>query len=171
MLFSVLLALLALPHTAAAQVGEGDKPTLEATTVDGDSVSLADLEGKVVLVDFWATWCKPCKVSFPFYDELVDKYGERGFVVIAVSVDESKKPVERYLAKHDFGFSVVVDSSYTLAKRFKPSTMPTAYLVGRDGTVRDVHEGFEAEHKESIDKKIIELLDQESPQEEDGAKP
>lgn len=157
------------PAPALAQVAVDDRPTLEATTLGGARIDLADLRGQVVLVDFWATWCKPCRASLPFYVSLVEDYGERGLVVLAVSVDESRRAVERYVDKHDWPFQVIVDGDYVLAKRFAPPMMPTAYLIDHRGVVRLVQPGFEADHKAPLQAKIVELLDRApAPERADG---
>lgn len=104
-----------------------------------------NLKGKVVLVDFWASWCTPCKASFPVMDELQKKYGTNGLVVIAVSVDEKKSAMDKYLSKTPVSFTTLHDSAQKLVAAADVATMPTSFLVDRTGKIRFVHTGFEGD--------------------------
>ena len=154
----VMLVGLLASSSALAGVDEGDRPQLEAKSLSGDEIDLEALRGKVVLVDFWATWCKPCVKSFPFYSKLVDTYGDRGFMVVGVSVDRDRSLVERFVDAHQVSFPVVVDTDHALTRRFGPTTMPTAYLIARSGKVVEVHAGFTDEDRAKIEGWITKLL-------------
>ncbi|MEQ9502507.1 MAG: TlpA disulfide reductase family protein [Deltaproteobacteria bacterium] len=149
-----LLLLLAACATApkVAPKAEALDFTLPDTT--GKSVSTKDFAGKVVLVDFWATWCKPCEASFPFYDAIAKKYGERGFEILAVSVDEEDADVAAFLEAKPVSFTVLRDPAGSIPERLNLQTMPTAVLLGRDGSVKHVHEGFFDEDREAITKLV-----------------
>lgn len=157
------LLVLALALTASsstlAGVDEGDTPELDVTTVDGTDVDLEDWRGKVVLIDFWATWCAPCQTSLPFYQRLADEYDDAHFRILAVSVDETRKPVTRFLDKHDLSFPVAVDADHAIAEQFEPGSMPTLFILGPDGTVERVHEGFEASDRAELTEQIEVLVD------------
>ncbi|MCC6214905.1 MAG: TlpA family protein disulfide reductase [Polyangiaceae bacterium] len=105
------------------------------------SVTLSALSGKVVLVDFWATWCKPCKASFPEYQRLQAQHPE-DFVVVAVSVDEQREGIAGFARDTGAKFLVAWDDGQAVSKAWSPATMPTAYLIDRAGVVRHVHAGF-----------------------------
>jgi thiol-disulfide isomerase/thioredoxin len=117
-------------------------PELSRFGLDG---TLPELKGKVVLVDFWASWCAPCKKSFPVMKELQEKHGPRGFVVLAVCLDEKKPAMEAFLKKNPVPFAVVHDAKGRLAEAAGIEKMPTSFLIGADGKVRAVHSGFEGE--------------------------
>jgi len=118
-----------------------------------------NLTGKVVLVDFWATWCTPCKASFPVMDELQKQYGTNGLVIVAVSVDEKKSEMEKYLKKNPVSFVTLHDSSQKLVAAADVATMPTSFLIDRTGKIRFVHTGFEgAKTKADYAKQIESLL-------------
>lgn len=140
----IFLAAFAMPATSFAGVDEGDTPSFEVETLDGETLSAAELRGKVVLVDFWAMWCAPCKKSFPFYSKLVDEHGGK-FVVVPVSIDPDAEDMRSFVAEHDYSLRFAWDEGHALAKQFGPSTFPTAYLIDATGKVRHIHEGFNDE--------------------------
>lgn len=121
---------------------------------DGEMVSLSSLKGQVVLVDMWATWCAPCKVSFPFYSELQKKYADQGFKILAISVDEEDEAVTEFLKEMPVGFTVLRDPEGTVPAELKIDTMPTAILVAKDGTVAFMHAGFVPEDEAEIEKHV-----------------
>lgn len=153
----LLFAALLIPATSLADVDAGDTPSYTATTLDGESLTAAELRGKVVLIDFWATWCAPCKESFPFYSELAKEHGD-DLVVLAVSVDAEREAIEQFLKGKDYAFSVVWSKKHSLAKKFGPSTFPTSYLIDRTGKVRHVHVGFDAKAKKKTAEQLEALI-------------
>jgi thiol-disulfide isomerase/thioredoxin len=116
------------------------------------------LRGKVVLVDFWASWCGPCKGSFPVLEELHKKYGEQGLVVLGVNVDETKELMQEFLAKHPATFAVVRDQKHELVKVVSIATMPTSIILDTEGKVRFVHSGFHGSETQKQYVKEIEGL-------------
>ena len=116
-------------------------------------------KGKVVLVDFWASWCEPCKQSFPVMEELHKRYAERGLVIIAVNVDENRPDMEAFLKKNAASFAVVRDANQKLVEKAGIATMPSSFLLDRDGKVRFLHTGFRAdETKKKYEEEIEQLL-------------
>ena len=107
--------------------------------------SVPDLKGKVALVDFWASWCGPCKKSFPVLKELHEKFAARGALVVAVSLDEDKKDMDGYLKKNPVPFIVLRDPKSKLAEKLGVEAMPSSFIVGADGRIRSMHLGFEGE--------------------------
>lgn len=120
----------------------------------GETVTLSALKGRVVLVDMWATWCDPCKESFPFYSRLQDEYGEQGFRVLAVSVDTERAAVAEFLEANPVSFTVLHDPEGTVPQKMAIETMPTAFLVGKDGKVAYMHAGFVPEDEAEIEAKV-----------------
>lgn len=154
---SILLFVLCIP-SAWAGPAPGDSPSLSFTTVDGTELGPESLAGRVVLLDFWATWCEPCTDALPYYQTLHALYGEAGLVIVAVSVDEDPTDVEAFRASHDLAFHVVWDGEHDLVSHWSPTTMPTSYLVDRDGVLRAVHAGFSEESPTALDAEIQQLL-------------
>ncbi len=125
LLFSLLVA--------AASPGQ-PAPALEACSPRGH-VSLERLRGRVVVVDFWASWCEPCRREFPMLDDLSRRYAARGLTVVGVSVDDDAANYQRFVRELHPSFSVVHDASHQIADRWGPASMPTTYVIGRDGVV------------------------------------
>lgn len=101
-----------------------------------------DFKGKVVLLDFWASWCGPCKESFPVMDELQQKYGDKGLVILAVNVDEKVAAMNDFLKDHPVKFTIVHDATKKLVGTANIASMPTSFLIGKDGKVVAIHKGF-----------------------------
>jgi len=119
----------------------------------------ADLKGKVVLVDFWASWCGPCKESFPVMDQLSQKFAKDGLVILAVNLDDDKAAMDDFLKDHKAGFTVVRDASKKLVGAVNIPSMPSSFLLGPDGKVVAVHKGFHGkETADAYEKEISGLL-------------
>ena len=123
----------------------------------GVPVGPKSFKGKVLIVDFWATWCAPCRESFPAYQKLVDEFGGR-LVVIGVSVDEDSSGVEKFRNETGVKFPLVWDEGQSVAAAYKPGTMPTSFVVDRAGIVSAVHEGFHAGDDALLREKVKSLL-------------
>jgi thiol-disulfide isomerase/thioredoxin len=126
---------------ARADVRPGDLfPSLAGADLNGGVLPVT--AGKVVLVDFWASWCAPCKASFPIYARIQSDYAARGLVIVAVSVDEKASDFAAFVHKLAPPFATVRDQSQKLVASVDVPTMPTSFLLGRDGKVRFMHVGF-----------------------------
>ena len=143
-------------QTARAEVSAGDLfPALTAAELTG---TVPDTAGRVVLVDFWASWCAPCKASFPAFARLHANFASRGLVIVAVSVDEKPAPYASFVQKWQPPFAVVRDTNQKLVSAVNVPSMPTSYLVGRDGRVRFVHRGFHGSATEEELRKHIDAV-------------
>lgn len=156
----IIVALLAGFSLARAEIKTGDAfPALSsAGLVNLAGGALPATEGKVVLVDFWASWCAPCKASFPMMARLHQDYGQRGLVIAAVGIDEKPAAAEAFWKKLKPPFATLHDRSQALVKQVAVPTMPTSYLIGRDGRVRFVHQGFHGDSTDRELRKQIEML-------------
>jgi len=159
------LGLWVLPAGAEVQVGDPapdvDLPVLSAA--DPGRVSLSALRGKVVYLDFWASWCGPCRISFPQLEALRDELGGRGFEVLAVGVDASEADARAFLAELPVSYPVVLDSEGSTPARYGILGMPTGYLIDREGVVRLVHQGYRRSDGEQLRAAIIDLLGEGTP--------
>ena len=152
------LAAFATP-ALAVQVG-APAPTLAMPLMDdsGKSVRMSQFRGKVVYVDFWASWCIPCRVSMPSLDRLYKQHVARGFEVVGVNKDVRSEDAERFLKRVPVSFVLTADSSDAAAKAFAVKTMPSGYLVDRKGIVRHVHGGYTKSTTDELATQVEKLL-------------
>lgn len=147
----LLLALpLAAPLSGAALDPGAPLPELTLPGRDGKPVALEALRGEVLLVDFWASWCAPCRDSFPWFARLHDELGPRGLQVVAISLDEDRAEAERFLANYPAPFTVLFDVDAKSGPLFALPAMPTSFVVGRDGVVRACHAGFRERDRDAL---------------------
>jgi thiol-disulfide isomerase/thioredoxin len=123
----------------------------------GAAIGPKSFAGKVVIVDFWATWCAPCKDSFPAYQRMVDKFGGE-LVVVGVSVDDDPKGIAGFRSATGVKFPLVWDEGQVAAGVYKPGTMPTSYVLNRHGIVQFVHQGFRSGEESAIEEHVQSLL-------------
>ena len=121
-------------------------------------VSLSKYRGKVVYLDFWASWCDPCKRSFPWMNELQQQYGKDGFEIIAINLDESRKDAEAFLEQIPANFNIAFDKTGKSADVYKLKAMPSSFLIDRKGNLIHRSLGYRAEEKKIIEKKIQQLV-------------
>ena len=121
-------------------------------------VSLESLRGKVVYVDFWASWCGPCRVSFPQLEQLRNELGPKGFEVLAINVDEVESDARQFLSELPVSYLVVRDADGTTPQTFGIRGMPTGYLIDRQGIVREIHQGFRKSDGDKLRTAIVALL-------------
>lgn len=137
-------------------------PALAAPSLDNPQreVALAATRGNVVYVDFWASWCGPCRQSMPLLDEFQKRFGARGFRVIGVNKDVSRADAQRFLRSVPVGFTLLQDTGDALARAFDVKAMPSGYLADRHGVVRYVHRGFNGESEAALEREITALLEE-----------
>src|SRR5262245_58440704 len=150
-----------------ATSGAGGKHPLQGTpapSFDGDSmngqgkVSLGKLKGKVVIVDFWATWCEPCKKSFPKLQELSTKHKSSGLEIVGVSEDEESGGISDFGKTYGSKFPLLWDKGKGIADRWKPPSMPSSFVVDKNGVVRFVHNGYHDGEEAELEKEVKSLL-------------
>jgi thiol-disulfide isomerase/thioredoxin len=159
--FGLATAITVIATTASAGLKVGDDfPNLASFQFEGELP--ADLAGKIVMVDFWASWCAPCKKSFPVLDELQKTFGEQGLVIIAVNEDQKKSDMNHFLKENKVSFTVVRDAApdgKKLVDKVYVSTMPSTFIIDGAGKVRFVHSGFQgADTKKEYEQEIESLL-------------
>ena len=138
--------------------GGGAAPDFRLADLSGKQVGLSDYKGKVVVVDFWASWCGPCREELPVLERLNKTYAEQGLVVLGVNIDNQASAAKDFLKKLPVTFTVVHDSEKQVAKQFAPPTMPSSYIIDRSGKVRHVHAGYKASDAAKIEAEIKALL-------------
>jgi cytochrome c biogenesis protein CcmG/thiol:disulfide interchange protein DsbE len=141
----------------AVRVGEA-APSFVLPTANGQPVELAQLRGSVVYVDFWASWCAPCRRSFPWMNALYQRYRDDGLTVVGINVDKRRPDADRFLRDVPATFPIVFDAQGIAPTAFDVKGMPSSYLIDRNGIVVAVEEGFHDDRKTSIEQRIRALL-------------
>jgi len=130
----LVLILLISSHNVNSQEVVNRRATLEQ--------ALSDHQGEVVYLDFWASWCGPCRKSFPWMNKIQARYQQQGFSVISINLDANKMLAEKFLIETPANFTVIYDPKGKIAKHFKIQGMPSSMLIGRDGKIKSRHTGF-----------------------------
>jgi peroxiredoxin len=156
---TIFLALTLPVFAIAGQIGTS-APDFSLGDMNGKVVTLKQFRGKVVFVDFWAPWCDPCREEFPTLDALYKKYSNEGLEIIGIDIDSSEKLVTEFLRKVPVAFTILIDKKGAIRREYNIRTLPTAFIIGRDGVIRSVHMGFGKEFLQMYEKEIVELLKQ-----------
>jgi thiol-disulfide isomerase/thioredoxin len=148
----LVLSFLALSAWAIASPSSAEGP-----------LDLSHHAGRVVVVDFWASWCKPCRQSIPWLNSLKARYGADGLTLIGVNVDVDRRDAERFMRDVPFDFEVVFDPQGDIARQFKVQAMPTTYVIDRAGKIVETHLGFREARKAETETAIKTLLNAKEP--------
>jgi DsbE subfamily thiol:disulfide oxidoreductase len=145
----------AADHPLVGQRG----PDFAKKTVTGDAtVSIHSMSGKVAIVDFWATWCGPCRKSFPKLQQLSAKYAADGLRVVGVSEDDNKDGICDFTSDLGTSFPIVWDENKSIASKWEPKSMPCTFILDRNGTIRFVHLGYHDNEDAVMEREIQSLL-------------
>lgn len=125
---------------------------------DGKNVRLADLRGQVVMLNFWASWCGPCRQEMPLLDELAKRYGRAGFTLLGVNVEQDIGDAEKFLADTPVSFPILWDPQSQVSKLYDVDAMPSSIMIDRDGKVRYLHRGYKPGLENEYKKQIKELI-------------
>ncbi|MCE4552922.1 TlpA disulfide reductase family protein [Roseateles cellulosilyticus] len=151
-------ALLGALAGLCAAAPDAAAPDFTLRAADGRNVRLHELRGRVVLVNFWATWCGPCRQEMPLLNQLYQKYQGSGFTLLGINVDEDSRNAINLAGKLGVNFPVLLDGDKSVSKRYDLSSMPSTLLIDRDGKVRYVYRGYQAGYEALYEKQIRELL-------------
>ena len=152
------LAVLVAGTAVAAIAPSSTAPDFTLHTMNGPNMRLQEQRGKVVMINFWATWCGPCRQEMPHLDRLYDKYKSSGFVLMGINVDDDTRNAAAVAAKLGVRFPVLLDTDKQVSRLYDLSTMPSTVIVDRDGKVRYVHRGYLTGYEDTYDKQVRELL-------------
>lgn len=154
-----LAACAASPSSVNPPTGDGLAPALSGATLAGEALDLAKLRGQVVLVDFWASWCAPCRRELPELEALYRRHRAAGLVVIGVNIDEQRADAEAFLRDQvQVSFPVIHDAKQQLAGAWSPPKMPTLYVVDRAGKVARVFDGEKPGQIEALQAEVLRQL-------------
>lgn len=131
-----------------------------AFTLPGDNknISLKKLKGKVIYLDFWASWCDPCRKSFVWMNDMHARYEGKNFIIVAVNLDASKADAAKFLKKVPVNFDIAYDPEGSVAAKYNLKAMPTSYLIDKNGQLAFAHKGYREGDAKEIEKKIQQLL-------------
>ncbi len=156
-IFTVLTGiLLAMPVTAGVMSGEAPDFTLKSHS--GKNIRLSELRGEVVLINFWASWCGPCRQEMPLLDELHNKYKPLGFTVLGVNVEQDPYQARKLLKDMPVSFPVLFDDSSVVSRQYDVVAMPSTVLVDRSGNMRYLHKGYKPGLEEVYLEQVRELV-------------
>ena len=133
-------------------------PDFTLKSVEGRNLRLAEQRGQVVLVNFWASWCGPCRQEMPHLNRLYDKYKSSGFTLLAVNIDDDARHGAATAVKWGLKFPVLLDADKTVTRRYDLGAMPSTVLIDRDGRVRYLHRGYREGVEEAYERQIRELV-------------
>lgn len=140
----LLLSLLSWSTQAAEPAEPAPDFTLksEGGGQSGENIKLSELKGEVVLLNFWASWCGPCRKEMPILNDIYNQYKDLGFIVLGVNVETDFTEGLAFLKKTPVDFPILLDSKNAVSELYKVDAMPTTIMIGRDGTIRSRHRGF-----------------------------
>jgi len=152
--YGLAALLLALGTAAVAATATGPAPDFALKSDSGSNLRLSELRGEVVLINFWASWCGPCRQEMPVLSELHEQYRDMGFTVLGVNVEENSTDARKLLKSMPVSFPVLFDNDSTVSRQYDVVAMPSTVLVDRDGNVRYLHRGYnpgeEADYVEKV---------------------
>ncbi|MDD4913987.1 MAG: TlpA disulfide reductase family protein [Methylococcales bacterium] len=155
--YIVLLFTILCPAAHAIEAG-ADVPDCQLKHLSGDKLLQLSMPGKVVYVDFWASWCGPCVQSMPFMNEIQEQYRSQGLNVVAINLDENREDAEAFLKEHPANITIAQNTDGQCPDRFGVHAMPSSYLVDKHGKIRFVNLGFHASETDEVHQKIQSLL-------------
>ncbi|OGU17339.1 MAG: hypothetical protein A2X61_06815 [Ignavibacteria bacterium GWB2_35_12] len=149
------------PNESSADIKVGNMaPDFKGETIDGKELNLSDYKGRVVLLDFWASWCGPCQKELPFLFQLYDDNDDKNFIIIAVNIDKKLNSAQKFLDKltEKAHFPIVWDSKSVIPSLYQIESMPTTIFIDKIGTIRYIHTGFNDSSKDMLRLELEELL-------------
>ena len=156
--FSVIVVSALLASLAWAADVKGPAPAFALQSRDGAKISPAQFKGDVVMINFWATWCVPCRAEMPKLEALYQRYNKLGFKLLAVNVENNPDGVKKWLAETPVSFPVLFDTKSEVSKLYKVETMPTTVIVAKDGTMRYLHHGYQPGYENDYQNEVRTLL-------------
>ena len=155
-----LMALIGFAPAAAWSAGVGDPaPDFSLPTLQDQKVSLEEFKGKVVLINFWASWCTPCQEELPELQKIYQKHHDRGFALIGINIDKKQANAEKFVKRFGLSFPVALDPESSTIRKYQGRAMPMSYLIDRHGVVRQLFFGFNREKLPVMETAILEAMD------------
>lgn len=157
-LAALVLCLCVMSPLPAANAPQDVAPDFTLKSNGGENLKLSELRGQVVLINFWASWCGPCRKEMPLLDQLYQQYKPLGFTVLGVNVEEDPSQARSLLSKVPVSFPVVFDGTNSVSKMYNVVAMPTTVIVDRNGNVRYLHKGYMPGYEDAYQQQVRSLL-------------
>ena len=154
---SIIIATAMVAQTEAASVS-GPAPNFTLKSLDGKNLKLSEMRGDVVLINFWASWCGPCRQEMPLLNALHNKYAPLGFTVLGVNVEENSADARGFVSNFPVDFPVVLDNKNKVSRQYDVIAMPTTVVVDRDGNMRFLHKGYKSGDEKEYRKMVKKLI-------------
>lgn len=133
-------------------------PDFTLKSRSGENIKLSELRGQVVMINFWASWCGPCRQEMPLLEQLYQRYQSMGFTLLGVNVDEDHTAADKMLGNVTVSFPILFDDQSQVSKQYQVKAMPSTFMVDRDGQVRHLHKGYKPGYEEDYQQQIRALL-------------
>jgi peroxiredoxin len=150
--------MLAAPASAEAATEGQPAPDFTLKSRSGENIKLSELRGNVVMVNFWASWCGPCRQEMPLLQQLYERYKDMGFTLLGVNVDEEPGAGDKVLKEIPVSFPVLYDSKNQVSQTYNVKAMPSTFMIDRDGKVRHLHKGYMPGYEDEYQQQIRSLL-------------
>lgn len=158
LLLTVSLGVLFFTSGAMAGAVKGAAPDFTLKSMGGKNLKLSEYRGQVVMINFWASWCGPCRQEMPHLDKLYQRYSSLGFTILGVNVEENSKPAQDILNKSPVSFPVLFDTRNEVSKLYNVVAMPSTVLVDRNGNMRYLHKGYKPGYEVEYQNQVRALL-------------
>lgn len=156
--FVAFACCLSLSFKVQAEQLSGAVPDFTLRSNQGTNIRLQELRGEVVMLNFWASWCGPCRQEMPLMNDIYAKYKDLGFTILAVNVDENQADADRFLDAVPVDFPTLYDSESKVSEMFEVDAMPTTVMIDRDGNKRFLHRGYKPGYENDYAKQVKQLI-------------
>lgn len=161
-LFKFLLVSLMVFSFSVAQAKSvkvsGKAPNFTLKSLSGKNVKLSEFRGQVVMINFWASWCGPCRQEMPLLEKIYKKYKRLGFTLLGVNVEEDSRAAKNWLKDVTTSFPILLDNTNKVSKLYKVSAMPTTVLIDRNGNMRFLHKGYKPGYENDYKREVKKLI-------------
>ena len=151
-----LLSMVVSPASASNISGKAPEFTLKSRS--GQNLRLSDYRGQVLLINFWASWCGPCRQEMPLLEDLYKRYNKLGFTILGVNVDTDSTKANNYLRDISVTFPIMYDTTNTVSKSYNVNAMPTTVIVDKNGNMRFLHQGYKPGYEKDYKKQVVQLI-------------
>ncbi len=157
-LYVIALIVMLASVAATADIKQAAAPDFTLKSASGENLRLSELRGEVVMINFWASWCGPCRQEMPLLEELYNQYSPMGFTIVGVNVEEDSSKAREMLKDIPVNFPVVFDNKSTVSRLYDVVAMPSTVLVDRDGNIRYLHRGYKPGYEETYQQQVRALI-------------